>query len=76
MDIKEIIESIDKKDIPGLITALEEKTAKKIKEGFYGTGIFKAKIENGKITIPDVEKEALGLSDGDVLQVFVRKFKK
>ena len=76
MKIKEIIESIDKKDIPALIAALEEKTATKIKEGLYCTGIFKAKVENGKITIPDVETEALNLADGDIVQVFVRKIEK
>ncbi len=76
MKIKEIIESIDKKDIPALIAELEDKTANKIKEGIYSTGIFKSKVENGKINIPDVETEALNLSDGDIVQVFVRKIVK
>ncbi len=76
MKIKEILETIDKNDIPTLIAALEEKTSSKIKESFYSTGIFKAKLENGKIDVPDVEAESLNLSDGDVVQVLLRKIEK
>ncbi len=76
MKIKEILETIDKNDIPALIAALEEKTSSKIKESLYGTGIFKAKLIDGKIEVPVVEAESLELKDGDVVQVLLRKVEK
>lgn len=73
MKIKEILETIDKNDIPTLMAALEEKASIKIKEGFYSTGIFKAKVEKGSIKIPEVEADSLEIGDGDIVQVLIRK---
>jgi len=77
MNIKEIINNIDLKDIPLLMNALEMRALGLVKEGVYGTAIYKSRVKkDGSITIPEVEMEALGLEEGDVVQVVMRKVDK
>ncbi|MGM0591424.1 MAG: AbrB/MazE/SpoVT family DNA-binding domain-containing protein [Halobacteriota archaeon] len=40
-------------------------------------GMFKTRVQSGgRISIPDAEREALGLSDGDIVQTFVVPIKR
>lgn len=73
MDLKEIVKSMDKDDIPDVMEMLEERASKQLKDHIKKTGVFKAKIKEGNIEVPEAEREAMELKDDELVQVFVKK---
>lgn len=46
-------------------------------DALSGVGAFKARVQSGgRISLPEAEREALGIEEGDVVQTFVVPVKK
>jgi len=74
MKIGDIIEETDIDNLLELYDKIEGKIPQTINKFSKENSIFKAQIvESGRITIPTSERKALGLEEGDVVQVFLRK---
>ncbi len=76
MKIGELINKADIEDIPDIIHMLRMEIPKVIEQAARENAFFKAKVgESGRITIPSAEREALGIQEGDLVQILVRPLK-
>lgn len=73
MKIGELLEKTDVEDIPKILEVLRKEFPKMLDQFVNNRAFFKAKVgESGRVTIPNAEREALDIEEGDIVQVIVK----
>ncbi len=74
MKIGDVLTETEVEDLPQLLEAVREAVPRFLQQVAEKNAVFKAKVgDNGRITIPTAEREALGIQKEDIVQVIIRK---
>lgn len=77
MKLGDIINETDVEDLGDLINAFADQVPYVINKFHSENAVFKAQIvESGRITVPTAERKSLGLEEGDIVQIYLRKVEK
>ena len=73
MKLGELLEETDTKDISKFLEIIRNEFPKMVDQFVNTRAFFKAKVgESGRVTIPNAEREALEIDEGDLVQVIVK----